>query len=69
METLTLRAARVNAGLSVKEAAAAANISEDTLYRYEAGKVSPKIGTAIALANLYGKSVDSIDFGSSEKAD
>lgn len=63
METYTLRAARVNAGKSVKEAAAAVNVSEDTMYRYENGKASPQIGTAIKLANLYGVSIDKIDFG------
>lgn len=62
MEQLTLRAARVNVGLSVKEVAEAAGITEDTLYRYETGKSSPKIATAIKLAELYGKSIDGIDF-------
>lgn len=62
METLTLRAARVNVGLSVKEVAKAIGVTEDTMYRYEAGKSSPKIETAKELARLYGKSVDEIDF-------
>lgn len=62
MEQLTLKAARVNARLSVKEAAEAVGITEDTLYRYECGKNSPKIVVAIKLAELYGKSIDLIDF-------
>ena len=62
MEQLTLKAARVNAGLSVKEVAEVVGVTEDTMYRYEAGKSSPKIVTAIKLAELYGKSIDEIDF-------
>lgn len=62
MNTLTLKAARVNAGLSVKAAAEAVGVTEDTMYRYEAGKSSPKIGTAKKLAGLYGVSIDAIDF-------
>ena len=69
MNTLTLRAARVNAGISVKEAAKACNVSEGTLYSYEAGKSSPKIGTAINLARVYGVSIDMIDFSGSENTD
>lgn len=62
MNTLTLKAARVNAGLSVKAAAEAVGVTEDTMYRYESGKSSPKIGTAVKLAGLYGVSIDKIDF-------
>lgn len=62
MNTLTLKAARVNAKISVKDAAEAAGITEDTLYRYESGKSSPKIGTALKLALVYGVSIDKIDF-------
>lgn len=62
MKTLTLKAARVNAGLSVKEASALVGITEDTCYRYENGKSSPKIGTALKLAEAYGVSIDMIDF-------
>lgn len=62
MKTLTLKAARVNAGLSVKEAAEAVGVTEDTMYRYESGKSSPKIGTAVKLAGIYGVSIDMIDF-------
>jgi putative transcriptional regulator len=68
MNKLTLRAARINAGLSVKEVAEAVDVSEDTIYRFETGKSSPKIGAAIKMAQMYGVSVDVLDFGS-EKAD
>ena len=69
MNTLTLKAARVNAGISVKDAAKACNVSEGTLYSYEAGRSSPKIGTAIKLARVYGVSIDMIDFSGSENTD
>ena len=69
MNTLTLKAARVNAGISVKEAAKACNVSEGTLYSYEAGKSSPKIGTAIKLARVYGVPIDMIDFICSDNTD
>ena len=69
MNTLTLKAARVNAGISVKDAAKACNVSEGTLYSYEAGKSSPKIGTAIKLARVYGVSIDMIEFSGSENTD
>lgn len=66
MDTWTLKGARVNAGVSIKDAAAVAGVSEDTMYRYEAGKSSPKIDTAIKLAELYGKTIDKIDFSVSK---
>ena len=69
MNTLTLKAAPVNAGISVKEAAKACNVSEGTLYSYEAGRSSPKIGTAIKLARMYGVTIDMIDFSGSENTD
>lgn len=70
MVVMTLKAARVNANLTVKEAAEKIGITEDTLYRYENGKSSPKIETAKTMASVYGISIDSIDFSantSSEK--
>lgn len=66
MYTFTPRAARINAKLSVKEAASELNINEDTLYRYENGKTSPNIGTAIKMAKLYGVTVNEIDFAVDE---
>jgi DNA-binding XRE family transcriptional regulator len=66
MNTLTLKAARVNAGISVKAAAEAVGVTEDTMYRYESGKSSPKIGTAVKLAGLYGVSIELIDFSVQE---
>ena len=62
MNALTLKAARVNSGISVKAAADAVGVTEDTIYRYESGKSSPKIGTAVKLAELYGVGINDIDF-------
>ena len=62
MEKITLKAARINKGLSAKKAAQFAGITEDTLYRYEAGKGSPKIEVALKLAEAYGVSINVIDF-------
>lgn len=58
----TLKAARINVGLSVREAAEKLGITEDTLYRYEKGLSSPKIGAALKMAELYGRTIDEIDF-------
>lgn len=66
MEKISLKAARINKKLSAREAAEYAGISEDTLYRYESGKSSPQIVIAIKLAELYGISIDKIDFPMSE---
>lgn len=58
----TMKSARVNAGLSVKEVASNLGLTEDTIYNYESGKSSPNIITAIAMAKLYGRTVEEIDF-------
>lgn len=62
MFEITLKAARINAGLTQKEAASSLGISKNTLSGYESGKAVPKIDTAKAIANLYGIAVDSIIF-------
>lgn len=67
---LTLRAARINKGLSTEEAAKELNISRHTLYKYEEGSSSPNVKTALAMSKLYGVSIDMLDFpigNSSEK--
>ena len=63
MNTLTLKAARVNRGLSVKEVADSVGVTEDTIYRYEAGKSSPKISVVVKMVDLYGVTISDIDFG------
>ena len=67
MSKMTLRAARINAGLDVKYVAGHLGVAVDTIYRFEVGKSSPRIELAIQMAELYGLTVDQIDFLSSAK--
>lgn len=62
MGILTMKAARVSAGLTQAEAAKALNITKNTLAGYENGKVVPKIDVAKRMAELYGFSVNDIKF-------
>lgn len=59
---ITVRAARVNAGLTQEEVAKKVKKSKNTIVNYESGKRSPDIETAKALAALYGCSVDDLIF-------
>ena len=51
---ISLRAARVNAGLSQKEAADLLLIGISTLQGYEAGKRQPRLDTLGRMEQLYG---------------
>lgn len=59
---ITLRAARVNAGLTQKEAAMKLGISRGTLASYENYKTKPDIDRAKKIASLYGTTVNGIIF-------
>lgn len=59
---MSLRAARVNAGLTQKEAAKALNIGKNTIANYEKYRTKPNIDTAKKMAELYGVSIDDIFF-------
>lgn len=59
---ITLKAARVNAGLTQKEAAKRLNISKGTLASYELYRTIPNVDTAKKIADLYGLEVDGIIF-------
>lgn len=59
---ITLKAARVNAGLTQKEAAERLGISRGTLASYEMYKTKPDIEMAKRIADLYGVPVDGIIF-------
>lgn len=59
---ITLKAARVNAGLTQKEAAKRLNISKSTLASYEMYRTKPDIEKAKQIADLYGTTVDGIIF-------
>lgn len=51
---ITLKAARVNAGLTQKEVSAATGHSRSTLIRWENGITSPKVKDLQVLCKLYG---------------
>jgi transcriptional regulator with XRE-family HTH domain len=50
---ITLKAARVNAGLTQKEAAEKLGIALDTLRNYEAGETFPAVPTIQRIEVLY----------------
>ena len=59
---ITMKAARVNAGLTQPKAAQLIGISKSTLAGYENGKVIPKMDVGKKMAEVYGVSVDDIIF-------
>lgn len=59
---ITLKAARVNAGLTQKEAAKALGISKSTLVSYEARRTTPNIEKGRQIANLYNMDTGDILF-------
>ena len=59
---ISLRAARVNAGLTQDEVAKAIGRSKNTVVSYEKGRSVPDIETGKALASLFGMSVNDINF-------
>ena len=60
--SITVAAARVNAGMTQLEAAKALEISKGTYCNYEKGVTAPTIFMAEKIANLYGMTLDQIDF-------
>ena len=62
MIQITLKAARVNAGYSQKEAAEKLGVSNCTLCNWEKGVSMPKANQIIAICNLYGVSYDMLIF-------
>lgn len=62
MGKYTLRAARVNCGLTRQEAAEALNISARTLYSWEHGLTLPKVTQIDSICSLYGLSYNDISF-------
>lgn len=59
---ITLKAIRVNKGLSQEEAAKAIGISEDTLSNYERGKTYPDIPILKKIEKVYETSYENINF-------
>lgn len=62
MKKISLKAARVNAGYSQKEAAEQLGISNKTLCSWENGKTYPGQPMIEKLCDLYGVTYDMIDF-------
>ena len=59
---ISLKAARINSGLTQEQAAEALEITKGTLANYEMGKTTPRISMAKRIARLYGLTVDDIIF-------
>ena len=57
---ITIKAARINAGMTLDDAAKATGIAKSTISNYETGKTSPKMDNAKALVVAYGVSMEKI---------
>ena len=62
MKKMTLRAARVNAGLKQKEAAKALGVGNKTLSSWENGLSTPKATQIDPICLLYGVTYDDLIF-------
>lgn len=60
--SITVAAARINAGMTQQQAAEALKISKGTYCNYENGKTEPTIFMAEKIANLFGMTLDQITF-------
>ena len=60
--TMSLKAARVNAGLTQKQVAKAIGVCVNTLIKWERGEKSPRVEQGRRLCELYGRSWDEIVF-------
>ena len=61
-DKISLKAARVNAGLTQKEAGEKIGVDTGTIRSWEQGESEPRISQAYAIAELYGIPLDSIIF-------
>lgn len=62
MMAITMKAARVNANMTQKEAAGHLGISKGTLSNYEKYKTIPDVAMSQKMAALYGLTVNDIIF-------
>ena len=62
MVKITLKAARVNVGLSQKEAARKIGVSNKTLWNWEAGTSYPPANKIADICALYGICYDNLNF-------
>ncbi len=65
---LSLKAARVNAGLTQKDVETELGYSRSTLTRWETGKTMPRADTLKALCNLYHVSLEDIHLEKKERS-
>ena len=65
---ITIKAARVNAGLSQSEAAKKSGVGLRALQRIERGQVIPRWDAVEKLARLYGWPTDLLNIGGNEDA-
>ena len=68
MAKLSLKAARVNKGLTQKEAANLLNVSNKTLCMWEKNASLPKADKIDAICELYGVQYDDVIFFSKDNA-
>ena len=59
---ISLKAARVNANLTLDEAAEKLHTTRQTLINYEKGASSPTVDKLIEICHLYGVRLESISF-------
>lgn len=59
---ITLKAARVNIGLTQEDAAKEAGVKRETLISWEKGKTAPTLPHAKRLAEIYGVKIDDFLF-------
>lgn len=59
---MTLKAARVNVGLSQKDASKALGVSERTLWSWENGKTAPTTKVITEIEKLYGVNYSELIF-------
>lgn len=57
---ITLKAARINCGITQDEVGKALNVGRATIGNWESGKTSPRADQMLALCVLYGVPVDGV---------
>lgn len=62
METLTLRAIRINKGWSLEEASIKIGVSKDTLSNWERGETYPSVPQIKRIEEVYNISYNNINF-------
>jgi len=62
MPQISMRAARVNAGLKIEDVAKALGVSGKTVGNWENGSIEPRISQCVKMSKLYGLPIDNIIF-------